>query len=262
MDKPFNIVVCVKQVPDTQDIKWSENNNIIRDGMLSILNPLDELAINTAVEIKNKLNNVKITAISMGPKQAINVLKEGIALGVDEGVLLSDKGFVGSDTLATGKVLACGIKKAVPDFDLILCGQMALDGDTAQTGVTISNFLGIEHISFANSIEILNDKIKIKQELDNGYNILQTNEKILVSMSRENFEKRSPKINDYIKAQDKEIKILTQNDLEINLDECGIKGSPTWVSKVFRKQTERTVEEISNNVDEIIKKINEVRQND
>ena len=261
MDKTLNIVVCIKQVPDTQDIKWSENNNLVREGMQSILNPLDEFAINAAAEIKEKYKNVKITAISMGPKQAEKALKEAIALGADEGVLLSDKAFIGSDTLATGKTIASGIKKAVPDFDLILCGQMALDGDTAQTGVTISNFLNIEHISFANSVEIENEFVKIKQELEDGYKLIKAPTKILISMSKENFEQKTPKIADYIRAQDAEIKILGLDDIEIDENECGMKGSPTWVSKVFRKQTSRNTEELSNNAEDIIKKINEIKQN-
>ena len=261
MDKTLNIVVCIKQVPDTQDIKWSESNNLVREGMQSILNPLDEFAINTAVEIKEKYKNTKITVISMGPKQAEKVLYEALALGADDGVLLCDKKFVGSDTLATGKTLAAGIKKAVSNFDLILCGQMALDGDTAQTGVTISNFLGIEHISFVNSIEVEGEHFKIKQELDDGYKILKAPFKILVSMSKENFEQRQPKIEDYIKAQNSKISVLGINDLEIEEYECGMKGSPTWVSKVFRKQTSRNVEEFSGSADDIIQKINEIRQN-
>ncbi len=260
MDKILNIVVCIKQVPDTQDIKWSENNNMVREGMLSILNPLDELAINTAVDIK-KTCNTKVTVISMGPKQAVSAIKEALALGADEGVLLCDRCFAGSDTLATGKTLAQGIKHVVPDFDLILCGQMALDGDTAQTGVTISNYLDIEQISWANSVEVYDGKIKVKQEMEDGYNILEADTPLLVSMSKENFERKEPKIEDYIRAQDKEILILSAEDINIEPEECGIKGSPTWVSKVFRKQTSRNCEELSSNVDVIFNKINEIRQN-
>jgi len=258
----MNIIVCIKQVPDTQDIKWSENNNIVRDGMLSILNPQDEYAINNAVKIKNEIKDVKITALSMGPIQAKNALKEALALGVDEAFLLCDKKFIGSDTLATGKTLAKAIQK-IGNFDLILCGQYALDGDTAQTGITISNFLDIEHISWANSIKTRENEIEVKQELENGYNILLAKLPCLVSMSAENFDKINPRIADYIKAQNKEIRILTAEDINIDNNECGMKGSPTWVSNVFRKQTTRKCIEMENfSASDLIKKINEIKNNE
>ncbi|MBQ8168674.1 electron transfer flavoprotein subunit beta/FixA family protein, partial [bacterium] len=138
----MKIALCVKQVPDTSDIKWTENNTMQREGVESIINPYDVYATELALKVKESLK-ANITAFTMGPQQATNMLKELIALGVDEGVLISDKKFAGADTYATGKTIATAIKKTLPDFDLILCGQFAIDGDTAQTGPCVASLLNI-----------------------------------------------------------------------------------------------------------------------
>ena len=126
----MKIALCVKQVPDTQDIKWTENNTMQREGVESILNPYDVYATELALKLKSKYG-AEITAITMGPNQAKDMLKKLIALGVDNAVLVSDKKFAGADTFATGTTLSAAIKKTLPDFDLIICGQFAIDGDRA-----------------------------------------------------------------------------------------------------------------------------------
>ena len=139
----MNIVVCIKQVPDTGDIRWTKENNLDRANMLSKLNEQDEWALDYAVKIKNKFKDVRITALSMGPNQAKEALEYALAKGADSAILLSDKLFSGSDTYATAKILACAISKYLGDFDLILTGQMASDGDTAQTPVSLAQMLDI-----------------------------------------------------------------------------------------------------------------------
>jgi len=149
----MKILVCIKQVPDTDDIKWTENNTMQREGVESIINPCDLYAIDEALKIKNTLKNVELTALTMGPLQAKDMLKKVIALGFDRGVLLSDKKFAGADTYATGRTISAAIKSKFSDFDLIICGQYAIDGDTAQTGPSIATQLNIPQITFVKSIE-------------------------------------------------------------------------------------------------------------
>ena len=127
----MKIALCIKQVPDTSDIKWTEHNTIQREGVESIINPYDVYALEAALQIKNTCKDVEITALTMGPLQAEDMLKKAIAVGVDNGALITDKKFAGADTYATGKTLANAIKTAVPDFNIIICGQFAIDGDTA-----------------------------------------------------------------------------------------------------------------------------------
>ena len=122
----MKIIVCIKQVPDTTDIKWTENNTIQREGVESIINPFDVYAIEEALKLKKIIPDVEITVITMGPLQAEKMLREAIALGCDKGVLITDKKFAGADTYATGKTIASAIKSKLPDFDLIICGQFAL----------------------------------------------------------------------------------------------------------------------------------------
>lgn len=143
----MKIVVCIKQVPDTTEIKWTENNTIQRDGVESIMNPYDVWALETALKIKKSRDDVSITAITMGPNQAVDMLKKAVALGADEAILLSDKKFAGADTYATGRTLSKAIAEKADDFDLIVCGQFAIDGDTAQTGPSIASRLNLPQVT-------------------------------------------------------------------------------------------------------------------
>ena len=148
----MKIIVCIKQVPDTTDIKWTENNTIQREGVESIINPYDLYAIEEALKLKKSIENTEITVLTMGPLQASDILKKAVATGCDKAVLVSDKKFAGADTYATGKTIAAAIKKYIPDFDLILCGQFAVDGDTAQTGPSIANQLNIPQVTYAKEL--------------------------------------------------------------------------------------------------------------
>ena len=139
----MKIVVCIKQVPDTADIKWTENNTLKREELDSVINPLDEYALETALKIKDNYPDIEITAISMGPKQAENSLSEALAKGCDKAALICDKKFAASDTIATAAIISSAIKNNIP-CDLIICGQYATDGDTAQTGPGIAEKLKIQ----------------------------------------------------------------------------------------------------------------------
>lgn len=243
----MNIVVCIKQVPDVDDIKWTKENNLDRTQMLSKINPSDEWALDYALKIKSILKNVQITAISMGPKNADETLKYALAKGATRAILLSDKLFAGSDTLITAKILSGAIKKYIPDFDLIITGQFASDGDTQQVPVSISQELQI--IDVEQVIEIYNaDKsnVMVAQKLDNEINILEVKTPCLIAVNKEREEKYIPKIDDYIRAQNSIIEEYGAQDLGI--EQSGVITSPTIVHKAFRPNFERIPKEITGNV--------------
>ena len=233
----MNIVVCVKQVPDTDDIKWTKENNLDRSNMLSRINEQDEWAIDYAVSIKNKFKDVKISVISMGPMQVIDTLRYTLAKGADDAILLSDKFFSGSDTYVTAKILALGISKYLSGFDLILTGQMASDGDTAQTPVSLAQLLGI--VDATNVVEIYNadkNNVLVSQKLASVINMIEISTPCLVAVKNPCKEQTKPLIDDYIRAQDSHIKIIGSEDLSLDKEEIGIKGSPTMVYKAYRPE--------------------------
>ena len=249
----MNIIVCVKQVPDTTDIKWTENNTIMREGVESIMNPYDVWALETALQIKKELqNDTKITIITMGPQQAIPMLKKAIALGADDAILLSDKKFAGADTFATGKTLATAINAKIPNADLILCGQFAIDGDTAQTGPCIANNLNIPQVTFVKQLKkIETTQLLVEREVENGLETVEVKLPALICMLKSDAEPTRALVAGIIKAQNFDVKIYGHEDIGLTPDDIGIKGSPTYVSKAFRP-TQRgactfvtTIEEVS-----------------
>ena len=244
----MNIVVCIKQVPDVTDIKWTKENNLDRSLMLSKINTQDEWALDWAIDIKSRFAGAKITVISMGPQDAKDALGYALAKGCNRAILLCDKMFAASDTLATSKILSKAISKFVPDFNIILTGQMAADGDTAQVPVSISQMLNIPDIT--NAIEIVNadkDNVIVKQELDDEINIYQGKTPCLIAVKNMCQNKFIPKIIDYIKAQNKGIEEYCFEDIELGRDEVGILGSPTVVYKAFRPEINKDTIEIKEN---------------
>lgn len=240
----MKIIVCIKQIPDTNDVRWSKDNNIIREGLISILNPYDLYGILTAKSIKNS----KITLLSMGPYDSIQSLSYGLTLGADNAILLSDSKFRGADTLATAKTLACAIKNIIKEYDLIITGQFALDGDTAQTPYSLANFLNIPQIGYVNKIDEINEnEITVTSIKDNGIYKIKGKFPLLISVSKFEGEIYKPLVKDYIMAQDKEIKILNSDDILANCEDIGIKGSPTYVSKAFRPINNRVCKFIDKN---------------
>ena len=231
----MKILVCVKQIPDTNDVKWTKDNTLIREGIISILNPLD---INALLMAK-KFKNADITILSMGPKGAIDAIRQALLYTGCRGILLSDKRFSAADTLATAKTLYFAIKNYIKDFDLIITGQFAQDGDTAQTPYSLANLLDIPNIGYVTEIdEISDENIKVTSIKDDGVYKIKGKLPLLISISKTN-ETYTPLVEDYIRAQDVEIKVLNADDINANLDEIGIKGSPTCVSKAFRPENKR-----------------------
>lgn len=229
----MNIIVCLKQVPDSSKVKMTPEGTLIRSGVPAILNPYDHFALSKALEIKKQIG-AKIKVLSMGPAQASKVLRFALALGADEGYLLSDKAFAGSDTWATAYALSCAIKKISP-FDLILCGQMAIDGDTAQTGPQIAGQLNIPQITFCSDLKISSDNtITTTKLIEGGQQILQATLPILITLSTpHNFTLPYPSFEDIYKAQQKPLFTWMAKDIEADISKLGLKGSPTRVSRIY-----------------------------
>lgn len=232
----MKILICIKQIPDTNDVRWTKENNIMRDGVISIINPNDMYGIFAA----RKIENADITFLSMGPMGAIDSIRYAMAHLNGSGILLSDKRFSGADTLATAWTLFYAIKNVIKDYDLIITGQFAKDGDTAQTPYSLANLLNIPNIGYVQEInEISDENIVVTSIKDDGVYKISGKFPILISMSDYKGEKYTPLVSDYIRAQDNEIKILNADDIMADYNKIGIKGSPTYVSKAFRPVNNR-----------------------
>lgn len=190
----MNVIVCIKQVPGTTEVKMNkETNTIIREGIKSIINPFDTFAIEEALRIKDKFNS-KVTGLSMGIPDTSILLKEAMSLGVDEAYLLSDRAFAGADSLATAYTLSMGIKY-INDYDLIICGKQATDGDTAQVGPSLAGKLNIPYITYVSEIQELKDGyIKCKRLIENGYEIIESTLPALITVVEDINVPRLPSI--------------------------------------------------------------------
>lgn len=233
----MKIALCIKQVPDTADIKWTEHNTLQREGVESVINPFDTYAIETALRLKDKIKGVNITVFSMGPPQAADIIKKAISMGVDNGYLLTDKKFAGADTVATSKTLAAAIKEKISDVDLIICGQFATDGDTAQTGPSIAQHLNFAQVTYVKEITGFKDGVlTIKREVEDGIEILDVKLPAVICMLKCDYEPRRPLINGFIKAHNTKVDSLGLDEIKLPIESVGLKGSPTYVSKAFRPE--------------------------
>lgn len=236
----MNIVVCVKQVPDTTEVKVNpETNTLIREGVESIVNPFDTYAIEEGLRLRDKFGG-KVTVITMGPPQAEAVLREAIALGADKTVLISDRAFAGSDTWATSLILARAIDKIMEKegVDLIICGKQASDGDTAQVGPGIATHLKLPQATYVRRLDSVHldssPKIIIAERLiEEGYEIVEVQIPALITVVKEINEPRLPSLRGKMKAKKASIEKWGNDFLEINSSEIGLDGSPTRVVKVF-----------------------------
>lgn len=229
----MNIIVCIKQVPDTTQVQIDpKTNTLVREGVKSIINPFDMYAIEEGVRLKEKFGG-KATIITMGPPQAEAALREAMSLGCDDAVLISDRAFAGSDTLATSYALTMAIKK-IKDFDIIICGKQASDGDTAQVGPGISAHLDIPQITYVKKIEEIKDNFAtVERMTEEGFEILKTPLPCLITVVKEINEPRLPSLKGMMKAKKATITIWKAVDLEVEEDRIGLTGSPTQVMKIF-----------------------------
>ncbi|MCK5504594.1 MAG: electron transfer flavoprotein subunit beta/FixA family protein [Thermodesulfovibrionia bacterium] len=228
----MNIIVCIKQVPDTAEIKINpETNTLMREGVPSIINPFDLHALEAGIELRER-HGGKVTVLTMGPPQAESSLKEAISMGADEAVLLSDRAFAGSDTWATSYTLAMAIKKI--GADIVFCGKQAIDGDTAQVGPETAEFLNIPHISYIRKIEEVKDNtIRVQRMMDEGYDVVESPLPVLLTVVRELNQPRMPSLKGKMAAKKAEVKTMGMADIGADEECLGLKGSPTQVRSIF-----------------------------
>ena len=229
----MNIIVLIKQVPATTDVRIDEKTGTLkREGVEAQVNPFDLYAVEEAVRIKEKFTG-KVTVLTMGPPQAEKALREVLAMGCDEAVLVSDRAFAGSDTWATAYTLSQSIKK-IGTYDLILCGKQAIDGDTAQVGPGVAEMLDVPHIAYVKKIEkIENGKITVERLMEDGYDIIETSLPCLLTVVKEINTPRLPSLRGMMFAKRTEIKHFDAKFIEADAQKIGIYGSPTTVMKVF-----------------------------
>lgn len=228
----MHIIVCVKQVPDTSEIRIDPvSNTLIRQGVPSIVNPYDEQALETALLLRDA-HGGRITVLSMGPPQAAEALKSCLAIGADEAILLSDRAFAGADTLATSYTLSAAIRRLAP-FDLILCGKQAIDGDTAQVGPGIAEQLSLPQISGILSINLTGNIATIEREHEDGCQIWSGTLPFLATVTSAQQPPRFPSIKGRLKANRTPIPVWTVADLEVDPAKLGLNGSPTQVDQIF-----------------------------
>lgn len=257
----MNIIVLVKQVPDTSEVKINrETNTLIRDGVPSIINPYDRYAIEEALRLREK-HGGKVTAVTMGPPQAVEALKEAVSLGVDEVVLLSDRAFAGADTWATSYALSQGIRK-IADYDLVIAGKQAIDGDTAQVGPETADMLGIPFVAYIRKIEQVAEKTMVAERLmDEGYDVVETSLPALITVVKEINEPRVPSLKGKMKAKSLKVTAWTAKDIGADETKLGLKGSPTQVVRIFppapRGQREILSGSIEEQVATVAKKLKE-----
>lgn len=235
----MNILVCVKQVPDTTEIKIDPiTNTLIRAGVPSIVNPFDTYALDLAVRIK-ETNGGLITVLAMGPEQAKSALRECLSVGADKAILVSDRAFGGSDTLATSYILSTTIKaieKKTKKFDLILCGKQAIDGDTGQVGPEIAEHLGYAQVTYAADITVDGENLRVKRENENHHEIIETQMPAIITVIKTAYQPRYATIRSKMASNKAQIPTMTSIDLDIDLGRIGLKGSPTKVKKTFIPQ--------------------------
>ena len=234
----MKIVVCAKQVPDTTEVKLDpKTNTLIRDGVPSIINPDDKAGIEAALQLKEKVGGT-VTVISMGPPQADAALREALAMGCDDAILVTDRAFGGADTWATSSTIAAALKKL--DFDVIITGRQAIDGDTAQVGPQIAEHLGIPQVSYAEEIlEASEDKLVVKRQFEDRYHVIESKTPCLITALSELATPRYMTVHGIFDAyREKEVKVWTLEELKDTVDmaNIGLKGSPTNVKQSFTKQ--------------------------
>ncbi|MGE5628225.1 MAG: electron transfer flavoprotein subunit beta/FixA family protein [Solirubrobacterales bacterium] len=254
----MHMLVCVKQVPDTTEIKMNPKTNTLdRSSASTIINPYDAHAVEEAVRIKNKYGG-RVTVLSMGPPQAQEVIKKCIEMGADDGYLLSDRAFSGSDTLATSYILAMGIDKIVQEeaVDIVFCGKQAIDGDTAQVGPGIASRLGMDQLTYVEKIQDLdvkNRNIIVHRKNDAGHEVVQASIPCLITVEKDINELSYSSLPNMIKAARYKAKIWGINDFNADMDQLGLKGSATSVRKIFPPLQRPGGELLKGNTNEVVK---------
>jgi len=230
----MHIVVCVKQVPNTTQVRiHPETNTLVRDGVDSVMNPFDENALEMALQLKEKHPGTKVTALTMGPAQAAAVLKEAVGRGADEVMLLCDKAFAGSDTWATSYALSRAIGTLEPKPDLVLFGKQAIDGDTAQVGPGVADWLGLPCITYAFGIEVAGGQAVVQRAFEDGYERLEVALPCALTVLKEANVPRMASLRGKMAAKKLEIAPVTAEQIGADPSRIGLTASPTRVVKIF-----------------------------
>jgi len=248
----MKIVVCVKQVPDAKDVRLDpETNTLAREGVDSIINPYDQHALEEAVRLKEQLGG-EVTAITMGPPQAEEILRLAISCGADHAVLVSDRAFAGADTWATSYTLAQAVN-CLGDFDLFLCGKQAIDGDTAQVGPGLAMRLDIPYLTCIQKVRSADDeRLVVERMMDDGYDVVEVGYPALLTVVKDINEPRVPSLKGKMKAKKAVIKVLSAEDINADPGSIGLPGSPTQVVRVFPPEPRGARAVFSGSLDEQI----------
>jgi electron transfer flavoprotein beta subunit len=255
----MNIIVCLKQVPGTTEVKIDPNtNSLIRQGIPNIINPFDAYALEEAVRLKEK-HGGKVTVLTMGPPQADIALREAVSLGADDTILLSDRAFATADTWATANTLAGAIKKLSP-VDIIICGRQTVDGDTGQVGPEMAEMLGIPFIAYVSKIEEIKDNtIRVTRAIEDGHEVLEAALPAVITVAKEINTPRLPSLRGIMKSKSHKITIWTNAELALDPNSVGLAGSSTQVVKVFFPQriskAEMLTGDINQQVDTLVEKL-------
>ena len=229
----MKIIVCAKQVPNTNEVKIDPvKGTLIRDGVESILNPDDKNALEEALKIKEQIPNTTVTVLSMGPMQADDMLRECLAMGADNAILLSDRAFAGADTWATSNALAAAIRK-IGDFDIIFAGRQAIDGDTAQVGPQIAERLDIPQVTYVQSCIVNGNEVTVQRQLEDGYQVIKVKTPVLLTAVKELNHPRYMSVGGIYDAYEKDVTVWSVKDVPVDADQVGLNAAPTKVFKSF-----------------------------
>ena len=255
MSEGLNIIVCIKQVPETTEVDFDEETGRLkREGVAAVINPFDEYAIEEGLKIK-ETHGGTVKVLTMGPPWAADALRDAIAMGADEGYLATDRAFAGADTWATSLTLAKTIEH-MGDYDLIITGLKTTDGDTGQTGPEMAEHMGIPHVCYVNEVsEIKDGKVTLKRIMDDGIETLEAPLPLLLSVSKDINQPRLATLRGRLKAKKAEIKEITNKDLGIDPKEIGLDGSFTRVVKIFEPETHEAGEVVKGTTDELVEAI-------
>lgn len=240
----MHIVVCVKMVPDTTQVKIDpETNTLIREGVPFITNPFDTNAVEEAIRFKDRYG-AYVTAVSMGPPSAASVLRKAIAVGADKGILLSDRAFGGADTLATSTVLGLAIKKIGENLpvDIVLCGKQTIDGDTAQVGPGIARRLNISQLTLVDEIVSVNrdqKTIQVRRKLEGYHELVESRMPVMITVEREINTPRYPTVPGRLDAAEASLMLWSNAVLKLDPNAIGLLGSPTQVKRIFAPKREK-----------------------
>jgi electron transfer flavoprotein beta subunit len=229
----MNIVVCLKQVPGTTQVKINpETNSLVREGIENIINPFDTYALEEGVRLREK-HGGKVTVVTMGPPQSEAAQREAISLGADEAILLSDRAFAVADTWATAYTLSAAMKK-LGSYDIIICGRQTIDGDTGQVGPELAEMLEIPFVAYVSNIEEIKESyLRVRRMVEEGHEIIKTTLPAVITVAKEINVPRLPSLRGIMKSKSAAVTTWTINDLDVSEDMVGLAGSSTQVIKIF-----------------------------